>query len=91
MFKSKKRKKLFKLAKAEQKEILKNSAEEAAILTTIFTTLIMLFNNEVVYFFKSIASLNNLERLQIIILFIPIFLILSIIYTTIKVMITRAK
>lgn len=91
MFKSKKRKKMFKLAKAEQREILKNSAEEAAILTVIFGIIVMLFDNEVVYFFKSISSLTNLERLQIILLFIPIFLILSIVYTTIKVMVTRKK
>lgn len=91
MFKSKKRKKIFKLAKAEQREILKNSAEEAAILTVIFGIIVMLFDNEVVYFFKSISSLTNLERLQIILLFIPIFLILSIVYTTIKVMVTRKK
>ena len=82
---------MFKLAKAEQREILKNSAEEAAILTVIFGIIVMLFDNEVVYFFKSISSLTNLERLQIILLFIPIFLILSIVYTTIKVMVTRKK
>ena len=91
MFKSKKRKKMFKLAKAEQREILKNSAEEAIILTLVFGILVILFDNEVVYFFKSISSLKNLERLEIIVLFIPIFLILSIIYTTIKVIVTRKK
>ena len=48
--KLKKRKKIYKLAKAEQKEILKNSIEEAAILTAIFSVLVMLFSKEKIKF-----------------------------------------
>lgn len=87
--KLKKRKKIYKLAKAEQKEILKNSIEEAAILTAIFSVLVMLFSKEMIYFFKSITALTNLQRFEIILLFIPVFLIFSVTYTVIKVMITR--
>ena len=75
--------------KAEQKEIIKNSIEEAAILTVIFATLIMLFDNQMLYFFKSVIQLSNLERFEIILLFIPVFLIFSIVYTVLKVLITR--
>ena len=89
MFKFKRKKKAYKLAKAEQKEIIKNSIEEAAILTVIFTTLIMLFDNQMLYFFKSVIQLSNLERFEIILLFIPVFLIFSIVYTVLKVLITR--
>lgn len=89
MFKFKSKKKKYKLAKAEQKEILKNSIEEAAILTVIFSILVMLFSDEMINFFRSISALNNLYRLEVIILFIPIFLILSITYTVVKVLITR--
>ena len=87
--KLKKRKKIYKLAKAEQKEILNNSIEEAAILTAIFSVLVMLFSKEMIYFFKSITALTNLQRFEIILLFIPVFLIFSVTYTVIKVMITR--
>ena len=89
MFKFKRKKKVYKLAKTEQKEIIKNSIEEAAILTVIFATLIMLFDNQMLYFFKSVIQLSNLERFEIILLFIPIFLIFSIVYTVLKVLITR--
>lgn len=89
MFKFKRKKKVYKLAKAEQKEIIKNSIEEAAILTVIFATLIMLFDNQMLYFFKSVIQLSNLERFEIILLFIPVFLIASIVYTVLKVLITR--
>jgi hypothetical protein len=89
MFKFKRKKKAYKLAKAEQKEIIKNSIEEAAILTVIFATLIMLFANQMLYFFKSIVQLSNIERFEIILLFIPVFLIFSIVYTVLKVLITR--
>lgn len=89
MFKFKRKKKVYKLAKAEQKEIIKNSIEEAAILTVIFATLIMLFDNQMLYFFKSVIQLTNLERFEIILLFIPVFLIASIVYTVLKVLITR--
>ena len=89
MFKFKRKKKAYKLAKAEQKEIIKNSIEEAAILTVIFATLIMLFANQMLYFFKSIVQLSNIERFEIILLFIPVFLIFSIVDTVLKVLITR--
>ena len=89
MFKIKRKKKVYKLAKAEQKEIIKNSIEEAAILTVIFATLIMLFDNQMLYFFKSVIQLSNIERFEIILLFIPVFLIFSIVYTVLKVLITR--
>ena len=89
MFKFKRKKKAYKLAKAEQKEIIKNSIEEAAILTVIFATLIMLFANQMLYFFKSIVQLSNIERFEIILLFIPVFLIFSIVYTVLEVLITR--
>ena len=89
MIKIKRKKKVYKLAKAEQKEIIKNSIEEAAILTLIFATLIMLFDNQMLYFFKSIVQLSNLERFEVILLFIPVFLIFSIVYTVLKVLITR--
>ena len=89
MFKFKRKKKVYKLAKAEQKEIIKNSIEEAANLTVIFATIIMLFDNEMLYFFKSVIQLSNIERFEIILLFIPVFLIASIVYTVLKVLITR--
>ena len=89
MFKFKRKKKAYKLAKTEQKEIIKNSIEEAAILTVIFSALIMLFDNQMLYFFKSIVQLSNIERFEIILLFIPVFLIASIVYTVLKVLITR--
>jgi hypothetical protein len=89
MFKSKKKKKAFKLSKTEQKEILKNSFEEAAILLATLAIFIMFFSKETELFFKSITSLTNIQRLEVIILFIPICLIIGLLYTVTKVFINR--